>query len=78
VNLSSSHRRLIQYEPRAKVPTLLNHWRFLQGKTLYNIKLGFARVPATEFYPLAAQRLDKAGLGVKAPDFFLGRGDDRS
>ncbi len=78
VNLSSSHRRLIQYEPHAKVPTLLNHWRFLQGKTLYNIKLGFARVPATEFYPLAAQRLDKAGLGVKTPDFFLGRGDDRS
>ncbi len=73
VNLSSSHRRLIQYEPRAKVPTLLNHWRFLQGQTLYDIKLGFARVSAVEFYPLAARRLDSAGLGVKAPEFFKGR-----
>ena len=73
VNLSSSHRRLIQYEPRAKVPTLLNHWRFLQGEPLYEIKLGFARVPATEFYPLAAQRLDSAGLGVKAPEFVKSR-----
>lgn len=70
VNLSSSHRRLIQFEPRAKVPTLLNHWRFLQGQRLYDIKLGFARVPAKEFYPLVAQRLDHAGLGVKAPEFF--------
>ena len=70
VNLSSSHRRLIQIEPRAKVPTLLDHWRFLQGELLYDIKLGFSRVPASEFYPLAAQRLDSAGLGVKAPEFF--------
>ncbi len=70
VNLSSSHRRLIQFEPHAKVPTLLNHWRFLQGELLYEIKLGFARVPASEFYPLAAARLDSAGLGVKAPEFF--------
>lgn len=69
VNLSSSHRRLIQYEPHAKVPTLLNHWRFLQGEPLYEIKLGFARVPAVEFYPLAAARLDHAGLGVKSPTF---------
>jgi len=77
VNLSSSHRRLIQYEPRAQVPTLLNHWRFLQGEMLYDIKLGFARVPASEFYPLAAQRLDRAGLGVKAPQFFTGRDGER-
>jgi hypothetical protein len=77
VNLSSSHRRLIQYEPRAKVPTLLNHWRFLQGELLYVIKLGFARVPASEFYPLAAQRLDSAGLGVKAPEFFKRRDGER-
>ncbi|MFT5232842.1 MAG: hypothetical protein ACI9UK_000716 [Candidatus Krumholzibacteriia bacterium] len=76
VGLSSSHRRLIQIEPRAKVPTLLNHWRFLQGQRLYHIKLGFARVPADEFYPLAARRLDHAGLGVKAPVFFGVRPDD--
>lgn len=70
VGFSSSHRRLIQYEPRAKVPTLLNHWRFLQGETLYDIKLGFTRVPASEFYPAAAIRLDRAGLGVRAPEFY--------
>jgi len=69
VNLSSSHRRLIQFEPRARVPTLMNHWRFLQGEPLYPIKLGFARVPAAEFYPAAARRLDSVGLGVKAPEF---------
>ncbi|MCB1184778.1 hypothetical protein KDM41_15220, partial [bacterium] len=69
VNLSSSHRRLIQFEPRAATPTLLNHWRFLQGEPLDDIKLGFARVPAGEFYPAAARRLDAAGLGVKAPTF---------
>lgn len=77
VNLSSSHRRLIQIEPRAKVPTLLNHWRFLQGELLYDIKLGFSRVPASEFYPLAAQRLDSAGLGVKTPEFFKAGTDRR-
>ena len=70
VGLSSSHRRLIQFEPGAKVPTLLNHWRFLQGERLYQIKLGFARIPAVEFYPLAAQRLESAGLGVKPPEYF--------
>ena len=70
INLSSSHRRLIQFEPRAEVPTLLNHWRFLQGELLYEIKLGFARVPASEFYPAAARRLDSAGLGVRSPEFF--------
>lgn len=69
LSLSSSHRRLIQYEPHAQGPTLLNHWRFLQGDMLDDIKLGFARMPASEFYPLAAQRLDSAGLGVKTPTF---------
>ena len=48
INLSSSHRRLIQFEPHAKVPTLLNHWRFLQGELLYDVKLGFSRVPARD------------------------------
>lgn len=60
--LSSSHRRLIQYEPGAKLPTLLHHQAFLEGRPLSPIKLGFARVPSTDFYTVAQARF--AALGV--------------
>jgi hypothetical protein len=69
VKVSSSHRRLIQYERHSTVPTVLNHWRFLQGELVYEIKLGFARVPAHEFYVAAHARLKAAGVEVPEPRF---------
>jgi hypothetical protein len=67
--LSSSHRRLIQVEPNSSVPTVLNHWRFLQGEPVFEIKLGFSRVPAKEFYMAAYERLRLAGVPVPRPEF---------
>jgi hypothetical protein len=69
VNLSSSHRRLIQVENRSAAPTLLNHWRFLKGEPVYEIDLGFARVPAREFYGTAWRRLNAAGFIREEPQF---------
>lgn len=69
VNLSSSHRRLIQVEKNADVPTLLNHWRFIQGEDVCEIELGFSRIPAREFYGSAWKRLNAAGLFVAEPTF---------
>jgi len=69
VNLSSSHRRFIQLEWPANIPTLLNHWRFLQGEPVFDIKLGYSRVPAKQFYGLARQRLAASGIPVKEPEF---------
>ena len=71
VNVSSSHRRLIQFERHSTVPTVLNHWRFVQGELVYEIKLGFARVPAREFYTAAFARLKAAGVEVPEPRFIM-------
>ena len=65
--LSSSHRRFIQIERPASVPTLINHWRFLQGQPVFDIKLGYSRLPARQFYDTALRRLQAAGLDVKEP-----------
>ena len=72
MNLSSSHRRLVQVEKHSAVPTLLNHWRFLQGEDVFAIELGFSRVAAHEFYGNAWQRLKAAGLFVAEPKFIKG------
>ncbi len=69
VNLSSSHRRFIQVEWPANIPTLLNHWRFLQGEPVFDIKLGYSRIPARDFYGLAGRRFKAAGMPVKEPEF---------
>jgi len=69
VPLSSSHRRLLQTESRGRRPTLLHHWRFLTGETLDDIKLGFSRLPARDFYAAARARLAAAGCDVPAPSF---------
>lgn len=68
-SLSSSHRRLIQIESRGRVPTLLNHWKFITGETLDEVKLGFARVSAREFYATARTRLQAIGCEVPEPVF---------
>ncbi len=68
-SLSSSHRRFLQTEAGAREPTLLHHWSFLQGRPLADIKLGFARVPAREFYEIAHRRLTAAAFPSSAPSF---------
>ncbi len=73
-SLSSSHRRLIQTESRGRVPTLRHHWKFIMGETLDDVKLGFARVPAREFYAMARTRLHTIGCDVSEPDFRRTRG----
>jgi len=60
------------------VPTLLNHWRFLQGELIYDINLGFSRVPARKFYEVAQRRLAAAGLPVLDPSFFKGKKNERT
>ena len=72
INLSSSHRRLIQVEKHSQVPTLLNHWGFLQGRPVFDIELGFSRVPAREFYGTAWKRLNAAGFFISEPTFHKG------
>ena len=71
--LSSSHRRFLQTETGAEEPTVLHHWRFIEGKRLGPIKLGFARMPADEFYRAAYQRCRSAGYPVAKPE--IGEGD---
>jgi len=73
VNFSSSHRRLIQIEKGASVPTILNHWNFLQGEPLFDIKLGFARIPSREFYQAAAKRLKIVDMPVSEPVYIKGK-----
>jgi len=67
--LSSSHRRFIQTEQGSKVPTLLNHWRFLQGEPLFEIELGYSRYPSRQFYDIARNRLMSMGIEVPGPQF---------
>ena len=78
LRLSSSHRRLIQVEKHSAVPTLLNHWRFVQGQEVYEIDLGFARVPAREFYSAAWTRLQASGIDVAVPRFIKHKPGARS
>ncbi len=76
-NLSSSHRRFIQVEWPSRGPTLFNHWQFLQGEPVADIKLGYSRLPAKQFYGIARQRLACAGVEVKEPEFITPPGKNR-
>ncbi len=71
--LSSSHRRLIQYESGCDQPTLLQHGKFLAGEKLTRTHLGFSREPAEKFYQTTFLRFQAAGLPVPVPRF-VGRG----
>ncbi len=68
--LSSSHRRLVQYERGSDLPTLLLHWDFLVGERLPKIHLGFSREPAERFYQTAFSRFQAAKMPVPAPKFY--------
>jgi hypothetical protein len=74
--LSSSHRRFIQTEAGAKEPTLLNHWRFIEGDPLFDIDLGYSRFPSRKFYDIAYKRLQVLQIEVPPPTF-LPRRDRR-
>jgi len=69
VFLSSSHRRFIQTEMGSKTPTLFNHWRFIEGRALYDIELGYSRFPSRTFYDIARQRLSMLEVAVAEPRF---------
>ncbi len=75
--LSSSHRRFIQTEEGSKVPTLLNHWRFVQGEPIYDIELGYNRFPARKFYDIAWRRLRSAKVQIPAPTYSVSRANRR-
>ncbi|MDY0109300.1 MAG: hypothetical protein RBT60_05140 [Candidatus Krumholzibacteria bacterium] len=68
--LSSSHRRFLQTEQGSNVPTLLNHWRFVAGKPIYEIELGYQRFPASEFYSIAYNRLQYVDIKIMPPAFY--------
>lgn len=69
--LSSSHRRFIQVEKGSTVPTFLNHWNFVSGDSpLYDVLLGYSKLPAKKFYTIAYQRLKNAGIEIKQPIFY--------
>ncbi len=67
--LSSSHRRFIQTEQGSAVPTLLNHLRFVQGRPVYEIELGYQRFPSRTFYEIAHKRLSFLEIGVQEAEF---------
>jgi len=76
--LSSSHRRLTQIERGANIPTVLNHWQFLQQKPVWDIALGFSRFSGKEFYKIADSRLVANGLSSRPANLrrcrkFMGR-----
>lgn len=71
--LSSSHRRFIQTEDGSKVPTLLNHWRFIQGDPIYDIELGYSRFPSRRFYDIAWRRLRSARVAIPVPTYAVRR-----
>lgn len=73
-NISSSHRRFIQVEHPAKVPTVFNHWDFVQGKEVADIRLGYSRIPARELYAAAFARFRAVGEDVPEARFLARRG----
>jgi len=50
LDISSSHRRLIQIESGARVPTFLNHLAFVKGAKPARIPLGYNRFDSAKFY----------------------------
>lgn len=69
--LSSSHRRFIQTEVGSRVPTLLNHWSFLEGDPVYDIELGYSRFPSRSFYDIARKRFSILEIDIPEPTYTL-------
>ena len=56
LDVSSSHRRLIQIEPGAKKPTLLNHLSYVSGGKPARIPMGYNRYDSEKFYTGLSER----------------------
>ncbi len=56
LDVSSSHRRLIQIEPGAKKPTLLNHMTYVNGGKPARIPMGYNRYDSDKFYAGLSER----------------------
>jgi len=56
LDVSSSHRRLIQIEPGAKKPTLLNHMTYVGGGKPARIPMGYNRYDSEKFYTSLSER----------------------
>ncbi|MFC1614334.1 hypothetical protein ACFL5K_03470 [Gemmatimonadota bacterium] len=65
IDVSSSHRRLIQIEPGSKKPTLLNHLAYIKGEKPYRIPMGYNRYDSDKFYTRIAERADILRLNWK-------------
>ncbi|MBN2289142.1 MAG: hypothetical protein JXQ83_07400 [Candidatus Glassbacteria bacterium] len=63
IDVSSSHRRLIQVEPGSKKPTLLNHLTYVDGGEPARIPMGYNRYDSDKFYAAIAQRAEILRLG---------------
>ncbi|HLA40831.1 MAG TPA: hypothetical protein VJ417_12590, partial [Candidatus Glassbacteria bacterium] len=58
LDVSSSHRRLIQVEPGGKVPTFLNHLAYVRGKKPSRFPMGYNRFDSDKFYRGVSQRAE--------------------
>jgi len=58
LDISSSHRRLIQIEPGSKIPTFLNHLAFVQGGKPARFPMGYNRFDSKKFYEIVNQRAE--------------------
>ena len=67
LDISSSHRRLIQVESGAKVPTFLNHLEYVEGRKPARIPLGYNRFDSEKFYNGISQRAATLRLGWNTP-----------
>ncbi len=66
LDISSSHRRLIQFEQGARVPTFLNHLAFVRGEKPARIPLGYNRFDSAKFYRSLTDRALILRLGWNA------------
>jgi hypothetical protein len=55
----------------SRVPTLLNHWSFLEGDPVYDIELGYSRFPSRSFYDIARKRFSILEIDIPEPTFTL-------
>ncbi|MEA1996267.1 MAG: hypothetical protein U9N45_01445 [Gemmatimonadota bacterium] len=63
INVSSSHRRLIQVEPGSRVPSFLNHVEFVKGGKPARFPMGYNRYDSGKFYQAINQRAEILRLG---------------
>ena len=58
LDISSSHRRLIQIEPGSRIPTFLNHLTYVQGEQPARFPMGYNRYDSRKFYEGVSQRAE--------------------